>query len=167
MYPSETYPFWARLDEDSYDIGGDNPPVLRHTILVVEEERDDLHKFQVLHNGNGFFVAYASITPLCQVCDDEPAAGLGVYHPTTLLCASCLEDEPVPEWDSQTETWEPAWCDHGHAAEDVRRLPTGGDGAMLVCQMHYKKEMVYRAESGSMTLQEFPSWDSLTPYTGA
>ena len=85
-----------------------------------------------------------------------------------ILRVGILSMTPVALWKSRdiAGEWEPAWCDHGHAAEDVRRLPTGGDGAVLVCRLHYNREMVYRAESGFATLQEFPSWDSLTPYRG-
>ena len=178
MYPTTTYPFWARLDEPCYTIGGSHPGVPQGVILLVESARDDLGMFQVLHDesGEGFYLSYASVTPLCQVCDDKPAVGLGVYHPTTLLCTACLEGEPGCTEEqpqcigcdlAQIHASEPIWCDHNHIADEVRRLPTGADGAMLVCRRHYNEEMAYRATGGFASIQDFPSWDSLAHHTGA
>jgi hypothetical protein len=57
-------------------------------------------------------------------------------------------------------------CDHGHETKDeIRRLPTGGDGAILVCRWHYRREMAYRNEQSRHTGRDkwdFPSWSNLT-----
>ena len=57
------------------------------------------------------------------------------------------------------------YCDHGHQAQEVRRLPYGRKeqgGAVLVCREHYEQEMLARREKGD---QELPAWESLKVYT--
>ena len=150
MYPTATYPFFARLEEE-YD------HCHRGDILTI---RNDLHRYiddevfsTQTSTGRLLGVPYASVTPLCQVCEEEPAISLGVYHPTTLLCNGCLEVEPGSEP-------EPQYCDHDHVAAEVRLLPTGGDSNMILCQAHHAAELAYRGTT-------VPVWDSLTPYEGA
>ena len=199
MYPAETYPFFARLDEAL--MGGQ---IWRRGLIVrVIADIPDFNEWVVATQtlAHRTQMPYASLTPLCQVCDEQPAVGLGVHHPTTLQCTACLEGEPgcidgAPQcigcdlaqnpyehdssysgcasdcracaWDeAHTFPSEPGWCDHNHQADEVRRLPAGGEGAMLLCRRHYNAEMTYRATSGFASIQEFPSWDSLAPYTGA
>ena len=63
-------------------------------------------------------------------------------------------------------------CDHNHVtADEVRLLPTGGDGNMLVCYAHYLQEMVFRKEMirtgyWAPAVAEFPVWESLKVYEG-
>ena len=52
------------------------------------------------------------------------------------------------------------WCDHGHAAREVRRLPVGGDGAVLVCRAHYLREAVSQRCQGVKP----PAWQELEVY---
>ena len=54
-------------------------------------------------------------------------------------------------------------CDYGHSTTaPIRRLPTGGDGAILTCQHHAERQIRdwerIRAYTG-------PRWHQLTPYT--
>ena len=171
MYPTETYPFFARLDEDVRDDTGDEGLIERGAILTVTDESAECFWCEC-DDGRAMVIPFALLTPLCRVCDDNPAVGLGVHHPTTLLCTACLEGEPgcsdgEPQCIgcdlAQAAPSEPVWCDHGHQADEIRRLPTGGEGAMLVCRRHYNEEMTYRATSGFASLQKFPTWASLTP----
>ena len=57
-------------------------------------------------------------------------------------------------------------CDHGHeTVGEIRRLPTGGDGAILVCHRHYRRELSFRTERARDTgrdVWDWPSWESLT-----
>ena len=201
MYPPRTYPFFAQLDENWPDYSGESAEITRGEILEItgeeQEDADDVDgEFWAYHDATGdcVLIPYGSVTPLCQVCDDNPAISLGQYHPTTLLCAACLEGEPVPEWDNEENPYDhdssyngcapdcPAcrwdkdhvqpqdhnWCDHGHVVDKVRLLPTGGGGNIYVCHRHYVAELRYRRvmehEHGGEW--EYPSWNSLTPYTG-
>ncbi len=35
------------------------------------------------------------------------------------------------------------YCDHGHYAASVRRLPTSGGGAVILCRKHFDEEIDY------------------------
>ena len=53
-------------------------------------------------------------------------------------------------------------CDHGHETiQQVRLLPYGGGGNIIVCKLHYLKEIKFRSEMG---WEEKPSWESLKIY---
>ncbi len=57
------------------------------------------------------------------------------------------------------------FCDHGHQANEVRRLPYGSKeqgGAVLVCYQHYQEEIAARREKND---PDQPMWDSLKLYT--
>lgn len=55
----------------------------------------------------------------------------------------------------------------GHAHE-LRRLPIGGDGAVITCHTGYLKEMAFRRERNrklELSCQfDLPSWESLEVY---
>ena len=61
------------------------------------------------------------------------------------------------------------FCDYGHEAEEVRLLPTGGGGNMIVCREHYTREIMFRftrnKEMGRKGFQ-LPRWDDLKIYEG-
>ena len=38
------------------------------------------------------------------------------------------------------------YCDWGHEADEVRRLPTGGNSAVFLCRQHFNKELQWRRE---------------------
>lgn len=52
--------------------------------------------------------------------------------------------------------------------QEVRRLPTGGTSASIVCFNHYKKEMEYRKVRNLVLGEKFdiPDWKSLEIYNG-
>lgn len=56
-------------------------------------------------------------------------------------------------------------CDYGHDTQSaIRRLPTSGGAAVLVCREHYQKEIAWRkAENarGVAYKYDLPTWDSL------
>ena len=57
-------------------------------------------------------------------------------------------------------------CDHGHETiQEVRLLPYGlpgiTEGNIIICKLHYVREMKYRTEMG---WEEKPSWESLKIY---
>ncbi len=54
-------------------------------------------------------------------------------------------------------------CDHGHPGESYR-LPTGGDGAALLCREHWASEMEFRKER-NLELDDNAKFDIL-PYPG-
>lgn len=59
------------------------------------------------------------------------------------------------------------YCDHGHAATEVRRLPLGDDSAIIVCQHHYHTELQFRLESGAWDITDptfYPAWELLRVY---
>ena len=50
-------------------------------------------------------------------------------------------------------------CDYGHeTVEKVRRLPTGGNTAVIVCKHHFNNEMDFRAER-NLTLESSAKFD--------
>lgn len=52
------------------------------------------------------------------------------------------------------------YCDFGHQTKnEIRRLPTSGDAAMLVCRLHHQHEMKYRAENHPNDPR--PEWSDL------
>lgn len=57
-------------------------------------------------------------------------------------------------------------CDHGHqTCDEIRSLPIGGGGNVLVCKKHYNKEMEFRRERISCGIPfDLPSWEKLTLY---
>src|SRR5215510_11957468 len=55
-------------------------------------------------------------------------------------------------------------CDWNHEAREVRKLPYGGDGNMLLCRTHYVREMSNRAEETWNTLEKYEE-DTVTPVT--
>lgn len=64
-------------------------------------------------------------------------------------------------------------CDHGQRCSEnpqVRRLPTGGNSAVIVCKHHYILEMMYRRVRNKELAEEcqfdIPKWESLEVYTG-
>ena len=87
------YPFWGIAAERLYEIGVGNPPIERGEILRIAGACEELGKFLVVHesSGQGFCAPYASITPLCQICEEGEAAGRLAKHPSIMLCAACLE----------------------------------------------------------------------------
>lgn len=60
------------------------------------------------------------------------------------------------------------YCDHGHYAEEVRRMPTGSGSAILVCYLHYLHEINYRRERNKELSKELryvlPEWEHLPVY---
>jgi len=60
------------------------------------------------------------------------------------------------------------YCDHGHEAEEIRKLPIGG-GNMLVCRDHYTQEMLFRKERNKKLgwkAFDLPNWEKLEVYDG-
>lgn len=58
-------------------------------------------------------------------------------------------------------------CDFDHdTTDEVRSLPIGGDGNIIVCYRHYVREMEFRRERNNNSGASFslPSWDSLKIY---
>lgn len=57
-------------------------------------------------------------------------------------------------------------CDHNHETSgEIRRLPTGGDAAVLVCRRHFDAEIAHRVERSKQTGRDkwdFPAWDELS-----
>ena len=50
-------------------------------------------------------------------------------------------------------------CDHGHSTtEQVRLLPYGGGGNLIVCKHHYQKEIAERGD------ENLPKWEDLKIY---
>ncbi len=51
---------------------------------------------------------------------------------------------------------------------EVRVLPYGGDGNLIVCRAHYEKEIAFRVsrnrELGADAQYDLPKWDSLKVY---
>lgn len=60
------------------------------------------------------------------------------------------------------------YCDHGHETiGEVRVLPLGGNGNMLVCQRHYHEELQARWHSNAWDKEtDFPAWETLKIYKG-
>jgi hypothetical protein len=64
-------------------------------------------------------------------------------------------------------------CDQGHdTKEEIRSLPIGGSGNVLLCKKHFLLEMKYRREmvaDGVWTAEntDFPEWESLKIYCAA
>ena len=64
---------------------------------------------------------------------------------------------------------------HSREAENrpcqTRRLPTGGDGAAILCRKCYHREIAWRKERNRdlepQNHFDLPAWDSLPVYTGA
>ena len=62
-------------------------------------------------------------------------------------------------------------CDGGHATtSEVRLLPTGGGGNLIVCRIHYGREMIYRRKlirdkHATLDNVELPEWESLKIYS--
>jgi hypothetical protein len=55
--------------------------------------------------------------------------------------------------------------DHGNFCEEVRVLPIGGGGNILVGFLSYKKEMEFRVERIAAGVPfDLPDWDSLEVY---
>lgn len=59
-------------------------------------------------------------------------------------------------------------CARPSGRAELRRLPTGGDGASIVCRACYTKEIIYRQER-NRTLSpdcqfKLPLWHELTVY---
>jgi hypothetical protein len=54
---------------------------------------------------------------------------------------------------------------------EVRRLPTGGDGAAILCRACFDNEIRFRRERNEELAPsvsfDLPSWQSLEAYTGA
>ncbi len=52
-----------------------------------------------------------------------------------------------------------------HSGTETRRLPTGGDGAVILCRRCYSHEMAWRRERnrdlGADAQFDLPSWESL------
>ena len=57
-------------------------------------------------------------------------------------------------------------CDYGHETRiETRRLPTGGDGAVIICHGHYFTEMHFRRERIAAGVPfDLPEWESLNVY---
>ena len=66
-------------------------------------------------------------------------------------------------------------CDGGfcrsNKAQELRRLPTGGEGAAILCQACYQQEMGWRRdrnkELDADVRYDLPTWESLEVYNGA
>lgn len=61
-------------------------------------------------------------------------------------------------------------CDHGHdTTHEVRLLPYGGGGNIIVCLTHYNVEMKYRRERnrelGDANQFDLPTWHALKVYS--
>ena len=59
-------------------------------------------------------------------------------------------------------------CDHNHVVYgEVRLLPTGGEGNMILCKCHYRAEMLVRFHNIMQGIPEdLPTWESLKVYEG-
>jgi hypothetical protein len=61
-------------------------------------------------------------------------------------------------------------CDNIHCTKangEVRLLPTGGDGNMIVCRSCYEHEMAFRRSFSKRGVKpDLPSWESLKVYEG-
>lgn len=57
-------------------------------------------------------------------------------------------------------------CDHGHqTAGEVRLLPIGGGGNVIVCRSHYLHEIQFRLKRIADGVPfDLPEWESLTVY---
>ena len=62
-------------------------------------------------------------------------------------------------------------CDGAHCTSEtgqVRRLPTGGGGALILCQACFRHEIRYRRKRNKTLLEhnrfELPEWCCLSPY---
>ena len=62
-------------------------------------------------------------------------------------------------------------CDGGYCtreAGEVRRLPTGGNSAAILCRSCYEYEIAYRRERNKELAKDcafdLPAWDSLKTY---
>jgi len=58
------------------------------------------------------------------------------------------------------------YCDYGHEARKVKRLPLGGGTGIFVCYEHYKKEMKFRKMRNREGLKgeskfDIPKWKVL------
>lgn len=62
-------------------------------------------------------------------------------------------------------------CDHDHDTRDeIRRLPTSGSTAVLVCRKHYLEEIKFRRERNLVDgIEKFdlPRWEDLEVYEEA
>lgn len=64
-------------------------------------------------------------------------------------------------------------CDNDKCVDpnsEVRLLPTGGDGNMIVCQACYEHEMSFRRQQNAGSthkLYHTPKWEDLTIYDGS
>jgi len=60
-------------------------------------------------------------------------------------------------------------CDHGHTtASEVRLLPTGGGGNVIICQRHHATEIKFRKERIAEGVpSDLPKWESLKVYDGS
>jgi len=78
-------------------------------------------------------------------CKEDGPAWMEGY--ISIICFKFrLLDYPEQNWDTEIR------CDWGHGTAEARRLPTGGDGAVLLCRYHYDQE----AET-----HEVPPWEEL------
>jgi len=59
-------------------------------------------------------------------------------------------------------------CDYDHqTTHEVRLLPTGGVGNMILCHRHYVLEMAYRnGRVANGVPFELPEWEELKVYDG-
>ena len=57
-------------------------------------------------------------------------------------------------------------CDHVHETnQQVRLLPIGGQGNVIVCPRHYEAEITFRRERIAVgVLFDLPKWTDLKPY---
>ena len=58
--------------------------------------------------------------------------------------------------------------DYGVVSTEVRFLPYGGDGNIIVSRVSYDKEMKFRKERNKTVCSPYdiPSWESLEVYRG-
>ena len=58
------------------------------------------------------------------------------------------------------------YCDHGHYAVSVRRLPTNGSAGVIVCKKHYQEEIDFRLQRNieHNDMYDIPTWASLKNY---
>lgn len=65
-------------------------------------------------------------------------------------------------------------CDYSHdTSAEIRRLPTSGDSAVLICYKHYLHEMQFRRErnrelvagGNPQNIFDLPAWNSLEIYS--